>query len=139
MPGQKRKFVPHVIEPSLGRGPGGTIFGRLTLNGYPCKLYIFFVGFISSSQNSVRTALSFFSKFFRLSFSLLRFLLRLGGVDRLFLALLCSAYDEDEIDGEKRSLLRQKRDTKKNERKTRGEKYGKIGMFRNWRKRIRMR
>eukprot|EP00438_Fugacium_kawagutii_P002631 Skav201682 [mRNA] locus=scaffold641:522335:526856:- [translate_table: standard] len=28
------------------------------------------------------------------------------GIDRLFLALLCSAYDEDEIDGEKRSLLR---------------------------------
>eukprot|EP00437_Effrenium_voratum_P040156 CAMPEP_0181473356 /NCGR_PEP_ID=MMETSP1110-20121109/40080_1 /TAXON_ID=174948 /ORGANISM="Symbiodinium sp., Strain CCMP421" /LENGTH=531 /DNA_ID=CAMNT_0023598467 /DNA_START=154 /DNA_END=1749 /DNA_ORIENTATION=- len=45
VPGQKRKFVPHVIEPSLG-------------------------------------------------------------VDRLFLALLCSAYDEDEINGEKRSLLR---------------------------------
>ena len=45
VPGQKRKFVPHVIEPSLG-------------------------------------------------------------IDRLFLALLCSAYDEDEIDGEKRSLLR---------------------------------
>jgi len=45
VPGQKRRFVPHVIEPSVG-------------------------------------------------------------VDRLFLALLCSAYDEDEIDGEKRSLLR---------------------------------
>lgn len=45
VPGEKRKFVPHVIEPSLG-------------------------------------------------------------VDRLFLALMCSAYDEDEIDGEKRSLLR---------------------------------
>lgn len=45
VPGQKRKFVPHVIEPSLG-------------------------------------------------------------IDRLFLALLCSAYDEDEIDGDKRSLLR---------------------------------
>jgi glycyl-tRNA synthetase len=45
VPGEKRKFVPHVIEPSLG-------------------------------------------------------------VDRLFLALLCSAYDEDEIDGETRSLLR---------------------------------
>eukprot|EP00931_Biecheleriopsis_adriatica_P119151 TRINITY_DN94414_c0_g1_i1.p1 TRINITY_DN94414_c0_g1~~TRINITY_DN94414_c0_g1_i1.p1 ORF type:complete len:616 (+),score=143.13 TRINITY_DN94414_c0_g1_i1:114-1961(+) len=45
VPGQKRKYVPHVIEPSLG-------------------------------------------------------------VDRLFLALMCSAYDEDEIDGEKRSLLR---------------------------------
>ena len=28
------------------------------------------------------------------------------GVDRLFLALLCSAYDEDEIDGEKRHVLR---------------------------------
>eukprot|EP00418_Pyrodinium_bahamense_P085794 CAMPEP_0179065960 /NCGR_PEP_ID=MMETSP0796-20121207/28734_1 /TAXON_ID=73915 /ORGANISM="Pyrodinium bahamense, Strain pbaha01" /LENGTH=339 /DNA_ID=CAMNT_0020762957 /DNA_START=431 /DNA_END=1447 /DNA_ORIENTATION=+ len=45
VPGEKRRFVPHVIEPSLG-------------------------------------------------------------VDRLFLALLCSAYDEDEVDGEKRSLLR---------------------------------
>lgn len=45
VPGQKRKFVPHVIEPSLG-------------------------------------------------------------VDRLFLALLCSAYDEDEVNGEKRCLLR---------------------------------
>merc|ERR1712107_728906 len=45
VPGQKRRFVPHVIEPSLG-------------------------------------------------------------VDRLFLALLCSAYDEDEVSGEKRSLLR---------------------------------
>lgn len=45
VPGQKRRFVPHVIEPSLG-------------------------------------------------------------VDRLFLALLCSAYDEDEVGGEKRSLLR---------------------------------
>lgn len=45
VPGQKRKFVPHVIEPSLG-------------------------------------------------------------IDRLFLALLCSAYDEDEIDGDKRSVLR---------------------------------
>lgn len=44
-PGKKRRFVPHVIEPSLG-------------------------------------------------------------VDRLFLALLCSAYDEDEMDGEKRSVLR---------------------------------
>ncbi|MDR0445010.1 MAG: glycine--tRNA ligase [Puniceicoccales bacterium] len=28
------------------------------------------------------------------------------GVDRLFLALLCSAYDEDEIEGEKRNVLR---------------------------------
>ncbi|MDR2419782.1 MAG: glycine--tRNA ligase, partial [Puniceicoccales bacterium] len=28
------------------------------------------------------------------------------GVDRLFLALLCSAYDEDEINGEKRKVLR---------------------------------
>jgi len=28
------------------------------------------------------------------------------GVDRLFLAVLCSAYDEDEVAGEKRSLLR---------------------------------
>jgi glycyl-tRNA synthetase len=28
------------------------------------------------------------------------------GVDRLFLALLCSAYDEDEIEGEKRHVLR---------------------------------
>merc|ERR1711953_1298684 len=28
------------------------------------------------------------------------------GVDRLFLALLCSAYDEDEVSGEKRELLR---------------------------------
>jgi glycyl-tRNA synthetase len=28
------------------------------------------------------------------------------GVDRLFLALLCSAYDEDEIDGERRKVLR---------------------------------
>ncbi|CAE7577073.1 glyQS, partial [Symbiodinium sp. CCMP2456] len=45
VPGQKRKFVPHVIEPSLG-------------------------------------------------------------VDRLFLALLCSAYDEDVVDKESRSLLR---------------------------------
>lgn len=45
VPGQKRKFVPHVIEPSLG-------------------------------------------------------------VDRLFLALLASAYDEEVLDGEKRSLLR---------------------------------
>lgn len=45
VPGEKRRFVPHVIEPSVG-------------------------------------------------------------VDRLFLALLCSAYDEDEVDGEKRSLLR---------------------------------
>jgi len=45
VPGEKRKFVPHVIEPSLG-------------------------------------------------------------VDRLFLALMCSAYDEDEINGEKRCLLR---------------------------------
>jgi glycyl-tRNA synthetase len=45
VPGQKLKYTPHVIEPSLG-------------------------------------------------------------VDRLFLALLCSAYDEDEIGGEKRSLLR---------------------------------
>ena len=32
--------------------------------------------------------------------------LELPGIDRLFLALLCSAYDEDEIDGDKRSLLR---------------------------------
>lgn len=45
VPGQKRRFVPHVIEPSLG-------------------------------------------------------------LDRLFLALLCSAYDEDEIGGEKRTLMR---------------------------------
>jgi len=45
VPGQKRKFVPHVIEPSLG-------------------------------------------------------------VDRLFLAVLCSAYDEDEINDETRSLMR---------------------------------
>ena len=45
VPGQKRKFVPHVIEPSLG-------------------------------------------------------------IDRLFLALLCSAYDEDVVGDEKRSLLR---------------------------------
>jgi len=45
VPGEKRRFVPHVIEPSLG-------------------------------------------------------------VDRLFLALMCSAYDEDEIDGEKRTFLR---------------------------------
>jgi len=45
VPGEKRRFTPHVIEPSLG-------------------------------------------------------------VDRMFLALLCSAYDEDEVDGEKRSLLR---------------------------------
>jgi glycyl-tRNA synthetase (class II) len=28
------------------------------------------------------------------------------GVDRLFLALICSAYAEDEVDGEKRVLLR---------------------------------
>lgn len=28
------------------------------------------------------------------------------GVDRLFLALICSAYAEDEIDGEKRVLLK---------------------------------
>lgn len=28
------------------------------------------------------------------------------GVDRLFLALLCSAYDEDEVEGEKRQVLR---------------------------------
>jgi glycyl-tRNA synthetase len=28
------------------------------------------------------------------------------GVDRLFLALICSAYDEDEVDGEKRTVLR---------------------------------
>ena len=34
--------------------------------------------------------------------------LTLAGIDRLFLALLCSAYDEDEIDGEKRSLLRRR-------------------------------
>jgi glycyl-tRNA synthetase len=45
VPGEKRKFVPHVIEPSLG-------------------------------------------------------------VDRLFLALMCSAYDEDEVGGEKRELMR---------------------------------
>jgi len=45
VPGEKKRFVPHVIEPSLG-------------------------------------------------------------VDRLFLALLCSAYDEDEVSGEKRELLR---------------------------------
>eukprot|EP00929_Paragymnodinium_shiwhaense_P063241 TRINITY_DN31604_c0_g1_i1.p1 TRINITY_DN31604_c0_g1~~TRINITY_DN31604_c0_g1_i1.p1 ORF type:complete len:697 (+),score=206.57 TRINITY_DN31604_c0_g1_i1:65-2155(+) len=45
VPGQKKRFVPHVIEPSLG-------------------------------------------------------------VDRLFLALMCSAYDEDEVGGEARSLLR---------------------------------
>ena len=32
----------------------------------------------------------------------------LPGIDRLFLALLCSAYDEDEIDGDKRSVLRQR-------------------------------
>merc|ERR1712032_1538245 len=43
--GEKRRFVPHVIEPSLG-------------------------------------------------------------VDRLFLALLCSAFDEDEVSGEKREVLR---------------------------------
>jgi len=45
VPGEKRKFVPHVIEPSLG-------------------------------------------------------------VDRLFLAVMCSAYAEDEVSGEKRSFLR---------------------------------
>ena len=45
VPGEKRRFVPQVIEPSLG-------------------------------------------------------------VDRLFLAVLCSAYDEDEVSGERRSLLR---------------------------------
>jgi glycyl-tRNA synthetase len=28
------------------------------------------------------------------------------GVDRLFLALICSAYAEDEVDGEKRVLLK---------------------------------
>jgi len=28
------------------------------------------------------------------------------GVDRLFLALMCSAYDEDEVDGEKRAVLK---------------------------------
>lgn len=45
VPGKKEKFVPHVIEPSLG-------------------------------------------------------------LDRLFLAVMCSAIDEDEVDGEKRSVLR---------------------------------